>query len=94
MYKNYNMKQLVLPLEIEHIIPKDDYYTCPNGTNLEFVRYSTRTDTGGVKRNFKQYRCINTCEHCPLRAQCTTSNKHTWRKTIHKNMNWDCFNGS
>ena len=24
MYKNYNMNQLVLPLEIEHIIPKDD----------------------------------------------------------------------
>ena|GEM_PF-479199 len=55
------------------------------------MRYSTRTDTGGVKRNFKQYRCIDTCDHCPLCAQCTTSNKHTWRKTIHKNMNWDYF---
>ncbi|WP_232713529.1 IS1182 family transposase [Bacillus xiapuensis] len=53
-------------------IEEDDVYICPNDRRIRFKRYSTRTDSYGMKRDFKIYECED-CTDCPLKALCTKS---------------------
>lgn len=69
----------------------EDYYICPNNAVIEFSGYSQITDTSGMRREIKNYRCEAPCQYCPLRNQCTTSKDTRWRKTIRKNMKWEYF---
>ena len=66
-----------------------DRYVCPNGREVRFRNYSTRTDKYGFKRQLKLYECED-CSNCPLRSQCTTA-KSKRDRVIQKNGNWDYF---
>jgi transposase len=64
-----------------------DAYTCPNGQRLTFRHLSHKTDRYGFTREYKVYEC-ESCDGCPLRANCTKAKEGNNRKILH-NENWE-----
>ncbi len=54
--------------------PDDDFYVCPMGQKMKFVRQEKRYTASGYQQTVSVYRASR-CEGCPLRGQCHKS-KH------------------
>ena len=52
--------------------PDDDFYVCPMGQKMEFVRQERRYTASGYQQTVSVYRASR-CEGCPLRGQCHKS---------------------
>ncbi len=65
----------------------EDYFICPNNQKVNFIRYSTRNDHYGYKRDFKIYECED-CLDCPLRSECTTT-KGDKKRQVHYTPTWE-----
>lgn len=54
--------------------PQDDFYVCPMGQKMKFIRQEKRYTESGYQQTVSVYRASR-CEGCPLRGQCHKS-KH------------------
>ena len=54
--------------------PDDDFYVCPMGQKLKFIRQEKRYTTSGYQQTVSVYRA-GRCEGCPLRGQCHKSKR-------------------
>lgn len=54
--------------------PQDDFYVCPMGQKMKFIRQEKRYTASGYQQTVSVYRASR-CEGCPLRGQCHKS-KH------------------
>ena len=54
--------------------PQDDFYVCPMGQKMKFIRQEKRYTASGYQQTVSVYRARR-CEGCPLRGQCHKS-KH------------------
>ena len=54
--------------------PDDDFYVCPMGQKLKFIRQEKRYTTSGYQQTVSVYRASR-CEGCPLRGQCHKSKR-------------------
>ena len=54
--------------------PDDDFYVCPMGQKMRFIRQEKRYTASGYEQTVSIYRASR-CEGCPLRGQCHKS-KH------------------
>lgn len=54
--------------------PDDDFYVCPMGQKMKFIRQEKRYTASGYQQTVSVYRASR-CEGCPLRGQCHKS-KH------------------
>ena len=54
--------------------PEDDFYVCPMGQKMKFIRQEKRYTASGYQQTVSVYRASR-CEGCPLRGQCHKS-KH------------------
>lgn len=54
--------------------PHDDFYVCPMGQKMKFIRQEKRYTASGYQQTVSIYRASR-CEGCPLRGQCHKS-KH------------------
>ena len=52
--------------------PDDDFYVCPMGQKMKFVRQEKRYTSSGYHQTVSIYRASR-CEGCPLRGQCHKS---------------------
>ena len=52
--------------------PHDDFYVCPMGQKMEFIRQEKRYTASGYQQTVSVYRASR-CEGCPLRGQCHKS---------------------
>ena len=52
--------------------PDDDFYVCPMGQKLKFIRQEKRYTASGYQQTVSVYRASR-CEGCPLRGQCHKS---------------------
>lgn len=54
--------------------PHDDFYVCPMGQKMKFVRQERRYTASGYQQTVSVYRACR-CEGCPLRGQCHKSKR-------------------
>ena len=54
--------------------PYDDFYVCPMGQKLKFIRQEKRYTASGYQQTVSVYRASR-CEGCPLRGQCHKSKR-------------------
>ena len=54
--------------------PVDDFYVCPMGQKLNFIRQEKRYTASGYQQTVSVYRACR-CEGCPLRGQCHKSKR-------------------
>ena len=54
--------------------PDDDFYVCPMGQKMEFIRQEKRYTASGYQQTVSVYRASR-CEGCPLRGQCHKSKR-------------------
>ena len=54
--------------------PDDDFYVCPKGQKLKFIRQEKRYTASGYQQTVSVYRACR-CEGCPLRGQCHKSKR-------------------
>lgn len=54
--------------------PEDDFYVCPMGQKMKFVRQEKRYTASGYQQTVSVYRASR-CEGCPLRGQCHKSRR-------------------
>ena len=54
--------------------PDDDFYVCPMGQKLKFIRQEKRYTASGYQQTVSVYRA-GRCEGCPLRGQCHKSKR-------------------
>ena len=54
--------------------PDDDFYVCPMGQKLKFIRQEKRYTASGDPQTVSVYRASR-CEGCPLRGQCHKSKR-------------------
>lgn len=54
--------------------PDDDFYVCPMGQKLKFIRQEKRYTASGYQQTVSVYRA-GRCEGCPLREQCHKSKR-------------------
>lgn len=54
--------------------PHDDFYVCPMGQKMEFIRQEKRYTASGYQQTVSVYRA-HRCEGCPLRGQCHKSKR-------------------
>ena len=54
--------------------PHDDFYVCPMGQKMKFVRQEKRYTASGYQQTVSIYRA-GRCEGCPLRGQCHKSKR-------------------
>ena len=54
--------------------PDDDFYVCPMGQKMKFVRQEKRYTASGYQQTVSVYRA-GRCEGCPLRGQCHKSKR-------------------
>ena len=54
--------------------PDDDFYVCPMGQKLNFIRQEKRYAASGYQQTVSVYRA-GRCEGCPLRGQCHKSKR-------------------
>ena len=54
--------------------PYDDFYVCPMGQKLKFIRQEKRYTASGYQQTVSVYRA-GRCEGCPLRGQCHKSKR-------------------
>ena len=54
--------------------PVDDFYVCPMGQKLNFIRQEKRYTASGYQQTVSVYRASR-CEGCPLRGQCHKSKR-------------------
>lgn len=54
--------------------PDDDFYVCPMGQKMKFIRQERRYTTSGYQQTVSVYRASR-CEGCPLRGQCHKSKR-------------------
>lgn len=54
--------------------PHDDFYVCPMGQKMKFVRQERRYTASGYQQTVSIYRASR-CEGCPLRGQCHKSKR-------------------
>ena len=54
--------------------PDDDFYVCPMGQKMKFVRQERRYTASGYQQTVSVYRASR-CEGCPLRGQCHKSKR-------------------
>lgn len=52
--------------------PQDDFYVCPMGQKMKFIRQEKRHTASGYQQTVSVYRASR-CEGCPLRGQCHKS---------------------
>lgn len=52
--------------------PEDDFYVCPMGQKMKFIRQEKRYTASGYQQTVSVYRASR-CEGCPLRGQCHKS---------------------
>lgn len=55
--------------------PHDDFYVCPMGQKMKFVRQERRYTASGYQQTVSVYRARR-CEGCPLRGQCHKSKRN------------------
>lgn len=55
--------------------PDSDFYVCPMGQKMEFVRQEKRYTAGGYQQTVSIYRATR-CEGCPLRGECHKSKRN------------------
>ena len=55
--------------------PHDDFYVCPMGQKMKFVRQERRYTASGYQQTVSVYRASR-CEGCPLRGQCHKSKRN------------------
>ena len=80
-YVNYNMFHVEQrrsyrnnPFRVSNLFynPDDDFYVCPMGQKMKFVRQEKRYTSSGYHQTVSIYRASR-CEGCPLRGQCHKS---------------------
>lgn len=54
--------------------PYDDFYVCPMGQKMKFIRQEKRYTASGYQQTVSVYRASR-CEGCPLRGQCHKSKR-------------------
>lgn len=54
--------------------PDDDFYVCPMGQKMKFIRQEKRYTASGYQQTVSVYRASR-CEGCPLRGQCHKSKR-------------------
>jgi len=54
--------------------PHDDFYVCPMGQKMKFVRQEKRYTASGYQQTVSVYRASR-CQGCPLRGQCHKSKR-------------------
>lgn len=54
--------------------PDDDFYVCPMGQKMKFIRQEKRYTASGYQQTVSVYRASR-CEGCPLRGQCHKSRR-------------------
>ena len=54
--------------------PDDDFYVCPMGQKMKFVRQERRYTASGYQQTVSVYRASR-CQGCPLRGQCHKSKR-------------------
>ena len=54
--------------------PDDDFYVCPMGQRMKFIRQEKRYTASGYQQTVSVYRASR-CEGCPLRGQCHNSKR-------------------
>ena len=54
--------------------PDDDFYVCPMGQKMKFIRQEKRYTASGYQQTVSVYRA-GRCEGCPLRGQCHKSKR-------------------
>ena len=54
--------------------PYDDFYVCPMGQKMKFIRQEKRYTASGYQQTVSVYRARR-CEGCPLRGQCHKSKR-------------------
>ena len=54
--------------------PHDDFYVCPMGQKMKFIRQEKRYTASGYRQTVSVYRASR-CEGCPLRGQCHKSKR-------------------
>lgn len=54
--------------------PDDDFYVCPMGQKLKFIRQEKRYTASGYQQTVSVYRAVR-CQGCPLRGQCHKSKR-------------------
>lgn len=54
--------------------PEDDFYVCPMGQKMKFIRQEKRYTASGYQQTVSVYRASR-CEGCPLRGQCHKSKR-------------------
>ncbi len=54
--------------------PDDDFYVCPMGQKMKFIRQEKRYTASGYQQTVSVYRAKR-CEGCPLRGQCHKSRR-------------------
>jgi hypothetical protein len=83
-YVKYNMFHVELrrsyrndPFRTSNLFynPDSDFYVCPMGQKMEFVRQGKRYTAGGYQQTVSIYRATR-CEGCPLRGQCHKSKRN------------------
>lgn len=55
--------------------PDDDFYVCPMGQKMKFIRQEKRYTASGYQQTVSVYRATR-CEGCPLRGQCHKSKRN------------------
>lgn len=55
--------------------PDGDFYVCPMGQKMEFIRQKKRYTASGYQQTVSIYRATR-CEGCPLRGQCHKSKRN------------------
>ncbi len=54
--------------------PDDDFYVCPMGQKMEFIRQERRYTASGYQQTVSVYKASR-CQGCPLRGQCHKSKR-------------------
>lgn len=54
--------------------PDDDFYVCPMGQKMKFIRHEKRYTASGYQQTVYVYRASR-CQGCPLRGQCHKSKR-------------------
>lgn len=82
-YVKYNMFHLEQrrgyrndPFRVSNLFynPDDDFYVCPMGQKMKFIRQEKRYTASGYQQTVSVYRASR-CEGCPLRGQCHKSKR-------------------
>ena len=55
--------------------PQEDFYVCPMGQRMRFIRQENRYTASGYRQTVSIYRATR-CEGCPLRGQCHKSKRN------------------